>query len=157
MSVPQEGIAVFDAALYQKLLGQELRAVRREQGLTRAQLRERLNIGVSLQTLATYELGTRQCSVVRLAELCHGLAIRPEDLLARVARRMPAEEELVVSLVRIIQSPCPELAPLKRWAKVKMTSATDVVRFEGDMVRRMADLCDLSAADLVRKLQALGS
>lgn len=148
---------MFDAELYQKLLGEELRTVRRERGLTRAQLRDRMTVDLSLQTLATYELGTRQCSVVRLVELCHGLDIRAEDMLARVARRLPAAEALVVSLVRIIQSPHPELAPLQRWAKASVTSATDVVRFEPDMVDRMAELCGLPSAELVRTLQALAS
>lgn len=148
---------MLDGELYQKLLGEELRRARRELGLTRARLRDRLNIDLSLQTLATYELGTRQCSVVRLAELCHGLDVRPEDILARVGRRLPSADQLVVSLVRIIASSHPELAPLRRWAKATANSATDVVRFERDMVDRMAELCGLPAADLVRTLQALGS
>ncbi|WP_410597854.1 helix-turn-helix domain-containing protein [Amycolatopsis sp. lyj-23] len=148
---------MLDAELYQKLLGEELRAVRRARGWTRKQLRARMKIDLSLQTLATYELGTRQCSVVRLAELCCGLGIRPEEVLARVARRLPVGDELVVSLVRIIASPRPELAPLQRWAKATATSATDVVRFEGDMVDRMAELCGVPAAELVRTLRALGS
>lgn len=152
---PAERGAVFDAELYQKVLGDELRAVRRDRGLTRAQLRDRMDGAPSTQTLATYELGTRQCSVVRLAELCHSLGIAPEDLLARVTRRLPEPDQLVVSLVRIIASPHPKLAPLKRWARVTATSATDVVRFEGDMVVRMAELCGLPAAELVRVLRTL--
>lgn len=60
---------MIDTDAYQRILGEELRKLRTERGWTRKELGEKLQSGISLQTLATYELGTRQCSVVRLAEL----------------------------------------------------------------------------------------
>src|SRR5690606_17619059 len=45
--------------LYQQALGEELRLLRNRRGWTRKQLNQHLQSDISLQTLATYELGTR--------------------------------------------------------------------------------------------------
>src|SRR3981081_3049844 len=60
---------LIDAETYQRILGDELRKLRRQRGWTRKELNQHLQSEISLQTLATYELGTRQCSVVRLVGL----------------------------------------------------------------------------------------
>jgi len=49
-----------------RVLGAELRSLRKGHGWTRRDLLERSELNIALQTLATYELGTRQCTVVRL-------------------------------------------------------------------------------------------
>src|SRR5256714_9428176 len=76
-----------DSDLYQRVLGEELRKLRRRRGWTRKELNQHLQSDISLQTLATYELGTRQCSVVRLVELCMAMDERPQDLPGRVHGR----------------------------------------------------------------------
>ncbi|HEU5110532.1 MAG TPA: helix-turn-helix transcriptional regulator, partial [Micromonosporaceae bacterium] len=70
-----------DVATYQRVLGDELRLLRKRRGWTRKDLNDRLRRDISLQTLATYELGTRQISVIRLVEICHALDELPHDLL----------------------------------------------------------------------------
>ncbi len=77
-----------DTATYQRVLGDELRRLRKQRGWTRRDLNRRLQSDISLQTLATYELGTRQCSVVRLVEICLALDEVPHELLARVHQRV---------------------------------------------------------------------
>ena len=102
-----------DAASYQRVLGDELRRVRKQRGWTRKDLQHRLDNDISLQTLATYELGTRQCSVVRLAELCLAMDVLPHDVLARVHDRVFSDERpghLRVNLARVVGDTQPELA-----------------------------------------------
>ena len=52
-----------------------IRSLRKQRGWTRKELNRRLQSDISLQTLATYELGTRQCSVTRLVEICVALGV----------------------------------------------------------------------------------
>ncbi|EWM13370.1 hypothetical protein KUTG_03674 [Kutzneria sp. 744] len=72
-----------DPMTYQRVLGDELRKLRKQRGWTRKVLQGKLQTEVSLQTLATYELGTRQCSVVRLAEICLALEALPQGIAPR--------------------------------------------------------------------------
>src|SRR5947208_15792184 len=82
------GTVHIDADTYQQVLGDEIRRLRKQRGWTRKDLNGRLQSDISLQTLATYELGTRQCSVVRFVEICLALDERPHELLARVHERL---------------------------------------------------------------------
>src|SRR5882672_6371061 len=71
---PPEGATVrLDVATYQRVLGDEIRRLRKQRSWTRKDLNERLQSEISLQTLATYELGTRQVSVIRFVEICLAL------------------------------------------------------------------------------------
>ncbi|WP_275292962.1 helix-turn-helix transcriptional regulator [Amycolatopsis sp. La24] len=113
---------MIDAEHYQRVLGDELRKLRRGRGWTRKELNAHLQSEISLQTLATYELGTRQCSVVRLVELCVAMDELPQDLLAKVHSRVFTEEpgRVRVDLRRVVAEAGPELAPLRRWAEGRL-------------------------------------
>nr|WP_202507324.1 helix-turn-helix transcriptional regulator [Amycolatopsis rubida] len=103
-------------------MGDELRKLRRGRGWTRKELNAHLQSEISLQTLATYELGTRQCSVVRLVELCVAMDELPQDLLAKVHSRVFTEEpgRVRVDLRRVVAEAGPELTPLRRWAEGRL-------------------------------------
>jgi transcriptional regulator with XRE-family HTH domain len=153
-----------DADSYQRVLGEELRNARRERGWTRKQLQQRLSSGISLQTLATYELGTRQCSVVRLAELCQALGVSPHDLLARVHQRLFAKErpgQIRVDLALVVRDQQPELLPLRRWAQDRLSKAgpgaTQGIHLDLAALEQLAQLCDLTTADLISRLRKLGT
>ncbi|MYW94958.1 helix-turn-helix domain-containing protein [Amycolatopsis rubida] len=113
---------MIDAEHYQRVLGDELRKLRRGRGWTRKELNAHLQSEISLQTLATYELGTRQCSVVRLVELCVAMDELPQDLLAKVHSRVFTEEpgRVRVDLRRVVAEAGPELTPLRRWAEGRL-------------------------------------
>ncbi|WP_037358585.1 helix-turn-helix transcriptional regulator [Amycolatopsis orientalis] len=113
---------MIDAEHYQRVLGDELRKLRRGRGWTRKELNAHLQSEISLQTLATYELGTRQCSVVRLVELCLAMDELPQDLLAKVHSRVFTEEpgRVRVDLRRVVAEAGPELTPLRRWAEGRL-------------------------------------
>lgn len=150
----------FDGTTYQQMLGVELRRLRKQRGWTRKQLNDRLPSDISLQTLATYELGTRQCSVVRLAELCHTLGILPNELLARVDHNLftAAAGEIQVNLDRIVCTTKPELMPLRRWAQDRLARVTPDardVRLNIQAIERMAELCGIATTELIANLREL--
>jgi transcriptional regulator with XRE-family HTH domain len=147
-----------DADAYQRALGEELRKLRKKRGWTRKELNQRLQSEISLQTLATYELGTRQLSVVRLVELCVAMEEPPHNLLAKVHRRVYTEEpgRLRVNLARVAADDQPELLPLRRWAQGRLEGADSPdVALDSSALDRMAELCGMDTQDLVSRLRRL--
>lgn len=151
-----------DATRYQRVLGDELRRVRKQRGWTRKELQRRLDNDISLQTLATYELGTRQCSVVRLAELCLAMDVLPHDVLARVHDRVFSDERpghLRVDLAGVVRDDQPELLPLRRWAADRLhqapTGQSADVHLDLAALEQMAELCGLDTVELISRLRAI--
>ncbi len=151
-----------DTATYQRVLGDELRRLRKQRGWTRRDLNRRLQSDISLQTLATYELGTRQCSVVRLVEICLALDEVPHDLLARVHQRVFSDSpvgRIRIDLRRIVRDDHQELLPLRRWAKGKLAEnnghpAPDV-SLDIAALEQMAALCGLQTVELIARLRQI--
>ena len=147
-----------DSELYQRVLGEELRNLRRKRGWTRKELNRHLQSDISLQTLATYELGTRQCSVVRLVELCVAMNEPPSDLLARVHRRVFTDEpgKVRLDLANIVEDQQPELQSLRRWAedRLRQPGSAREIGLEQPALDWMAELCGLSPGELVARLKA---
>jgi DNA-binding XRE family transcriptional regulator len=150
---------VFDADVYQRILGDELRMLRRRCGWTRKELQRQLPSGISVQTLATYELGSRQCSVVRLVELCLAMDELPQHLIARVHRRVAVDEpgHITVNLRSLATLVEPHLVPLCRWAedRLRQPGAGEDVQLDLAALYRMAELCELQPAGLVDLLRHL--
>jgi transcriptional regulator with XRE-family HTH domain len=151
-----------DTATYQRVLGDELRRLRKQRGWTRRDLNRRLQSDISLQTLATYELGTRQCSVVRLVEICLALDEVPHELMARVHQRVFSESpvgRIRLDLRKIVRDTQPELLPLRRWAKGKLAEANGShppdVSLDISALERMAELCGLDTVELISRLRAV--
>ncbi|CRK62205.1 hypothetical protein [Alloactinosynnema sp. L-07] len=153
-----------DAVTYQRVLGDEIRRLRKQRGWTRKDLNGRLQSEISLQTLATYELGTRQCSVVRFVEICLALEEHPHDLMARVHDRVFAGKALggiKVDLRTIVRHQAQDLMPLRRWAAERLAEHTGPapaeVHLDISAIERMAELCGLDTMTLVGRLTALRS
>lgn len=149
---------LIDADAFQRVLGEELRKLRRQRGWTRKELNERLQSDISLQTLATYELGTRHCSVVRLVELCTALGEPPQDLLGRVHRRVFGDDpgQIRVNLASVVADDSPGLSPLRRWAEDRLKrSSSPEIQLDRSALERMAELCRMSTAQLLAKLAEL--
>lgn len=101
-------------------LGQELAEARRSLDWTQRAVARKT--GVSMQTIATYEAGTRHVSVSRFAELCRVLKQRPDELLCRAidtARCLQHGGDLIVDMAALAGSVDPILLPLRRWASVR--------------------------------------
>jgi transcriptional regulator with XRE-family HTH domain len=152
-----------DAATYQRVLGDEIRRLRKQRGWTRKDLNDRLQSDISLQTLATYELGTRQCSVTRLVEICLALGELPHDLLARVHERMFTDTpvgRIRIDLRKIVRDRQPELLPLRRWATGRLAAEpgphTADVHLDLAALERMAELCNMDTIELITRLRKVG-
>jgi transcriptional regulator with XRE-family HTH domain len=159
----EEVTVQIDTAAYQRVLGDELRSLRKQRGWTRKELNSRLQSEISLQTLATYELGTRQVSVVRLVEICAALAVPAHEVLARVHERVFGDTpsgHLSLNLVAIVADERPELQPLRRWAQGRLHTLplgqTPQVHLDLPALEYMAQLCQLSTVELIRALRDLG-
>lgn len=152
-----------DTAAYQRVLGDELRSLRKQRGWTRKELNSRLQSEISLQTLATYELGTRQVSVVRLVEICAALAVPAHEVLARVHERVFGNAptgHLSLNLVAIVADERRELMPLRRWAQGRLHSLpmgqSPQVHLDLPALEYMAQLCQLTTVELIRALRDMG-
>lgn len=152
----------FDVSTYQRVLGDEIRLLRKRRGWTRKDLNDRMHSEISLQTLATYELGTRQVSVVRLVEICHALGELPHELLARVHERVFTTApvgRIRIDLRKIAGDHAPELLPLRRWATGKLaeepTPPCAEVHLDIAALEQMAQLCGMRTVDLIAKLRGI--
>lgn len=151
-----------DTASYQRALGDELRRVRRQRGWTRKDLQSRLQSDISLQTLATYELGTRQCTVVRLVELCIAMDFLPQDLLTRVHDRVFGHDpsgKVTVKLAQVVEDAQPELLPFRRWARDRITEsgAGQEIHLDLAALEQLARLCDMDTVELVGRLRKVSA
>ncbi|MGH3761108.1 helix-turn-helix domain-containing protein [Actinophytocola sp.] len=151
-----------DTATYQRVLGDELRRLRKQRGWTRRDLNRRLQSDISLQTLATYELGTRQCSVVRLVEICLALDEVPHELMARVHQRVFSDSpvgRIRIDLRQVVGTEQSKLGPLRRWAQGKLTETNGhqppEVSLDIAALERMAELCGMETVELIARLRQL--
>ena len=152
-----------DVATYLRVLGDEIRRLRKRRGWTRKELNERLQSEISLQTLATYELGTRQISVIRLVEICRALDELPHELIARVHERVFTDlpdGRVRIDLRKVVRDRQPELLPLRRWATGRLAAeprpqATEV-HLDLAALETMAELCRMETIDLITRLQRIG-
>ena len=152
-----------DNVRYRRVLGDELRHARVERGWTREELRSRMGGGLSLQTLATYEQGTRQCTLVRFVELCVALGESPSELLARAHQRMAPGPEtgLRLDLQWIVRNAPPALEPLRRWAQNRLAQsasphgAKEVI--SSAAIEHLAQLCGMSVLEVTAELNQLTS
>jgi transcriptional regulator with XRE-family HTH domain len=151
-----------DVATYLRVLGDEIRRLRKQRGWTRKDLNKRLQSEISLQTLATYELGTRQISVVRLVEICRALDELPQELIARVHERVFPDlpvGRIRVDLRKVVRDRQPELSTLRRWATDRLAAepaSRSEVHLDLAALERMAELCRLETIDLITRLQRIG-
>lgn len=149
-----------DQAVYQRVLGDEIRRLRKRRGWTRKDLNDRLQSEISLQTLATYELGTRQLSVVRFVEICVALDELPHELMARVHARVFIEtpgNSVQLDLSHLAAEDDPALWPVRRWAadKLRADPRVTTVTVDRAALAFLATLCGVERGDLLGRLRAV--
>ena len=140
-----------------RALGEELRRAREQVGLSQADLAARLPSDPHAKTLASYEQGVRQCTVVRLCELARALDVSPIDLLARALLRTEIDLQttgLHVDVQALTDDPRPELRPLRRWARARLTAypAATLAHLDGPVLQEMSIFLGTTLTDLVGKL-----
>lgn len=112
--------------VFVRLLGARLRRLREARGWTRLQMVSVGELDIGMQTLATYEYGSREMPVGRLFQLAETLLVRPQDLIAPVCDRVsgwragdgprPADG-VTIDLRELAVEQRPILAPARRWAR----------------------------------------
>jgi transcriptional regulator with XRE-family HTH domain len=154
-----------------RTLGNELRTARKQRGWTRKQMRAQLaaenadsteDDEVSLQTLATYELGTRRISVERLVELCAALDQPPDQLLLRAiigAFGADHADRVQVDLPALARTADPRLAHLRRWAAIRVrqrpAAVPPVEELDEHALAALAALAGTTSNELVHALREL--
>lgn len=145
---------------FRRVLGDELRRARTRRQWTRKQFCERVP-HLALQTLASYELGSRPCTTECLYELCEVLGVFQHDLLARVRERLTGQDDhgrLLVDLDQVLRDKQPALQPLRRWARQRLADADQAtIHLELSAVAQLAEVCRIPADDLTERLRALTS
>ncbi|WP_424184629.1 helix-turn-helix domain-containing protein [Actinokineospora sp. G85] len=124
---------------------------------TRAQLVQRLPVELSAQALASYETGTRSCTVVRFVELCTALETSPHDLLERVHDQVSHDDHpasLKVDLTHLALDDRDALSPARRWAATEVARHAATSRdLDLAALESLASLCDVPTVELVRMLR----
>ena len=105
-----------------------MRRARITLGWSRAELAHRLPETIHHRTLATYEQGTRHCTVNRFVEICHTLGVAAPTILDNALRHAALDQRtrtLQVDLAAIADDERPELASLRQWAAKRRTTNPD--------------------------------
>lgn len=163
------------------VLGELLRAERKNRGWTRKQLRAAmfpnlagpegqadadLDNALSLQTLAAWESGSRNILVGRFVHVCAALDVPPGDLLRRALEQLlPADATGAILLDRagLEASIDPRLHRLKQWAASQNQQrqpesgepAGAVVELPREALGPLAALSRITTSELVRALSDL--
>jgi transcriptional regulator with XRE-family HTH domain len=151
---------------YARTLGDIIRRHRKAKRWTRKRLWKELRelpdargVEVSLQTLATYELGTRTLSVIRLAQIAAALRVDAEVITAEVnAAMFPGhldKQTIAVDLVKLSESTRPDIAPAAKWAALQLTDKPEkwIADLTTDALDQLANVCILDVPELVDVLK----
>jgi transcriptional regulator with XRE-family HTH domain len=147
-------------------LGDELRSARKALGWTREELRDQLIAAggddLCLQTLATYELGTRNIYVKRLVQIALTMNVAPQKLFDRALVRTFGDfgrTHLEVKVSALAHTRDPRLGRLRPWAEVRHRQAdydpAALVQLDPPAIQTLADLSGLGPTELMAALTDL--
>src|SRR5690242_14663835 len=104
-----------------RALGHELREARQQRGWSRRELLRRLGHSISLQTLASWEQGTRRCTALLVWHLCEVLDVPVDELYVRVRKRLNvAGRGLMIDLRSAATTDFTGLGPLQAWSRIQL-------------------------------------
>ena len=136
---------------YPGALGARLRAVRRQLGLTLAQVEQRSQGRFKMIVVGSYERADRAITVQKLAELAEFYGMRTEELLPGNGAAVPAAgggRKLQIDLQRLATIPARQAGPLARYASTIQSYRDD---YNGKVLTvRERDLQALAAVYDVR-------
>ena len=148
---------------YAKALGQRLRAIRMQQGLSLHGVEEKSQGRWKAVVVGSYERGDRAVTVQRLAELADFYGVPINELLPDGARSAGAAEQpprLVLDLERLAELPPDKAAPLSRYTATIQSQRGDyngrVLSIRQDDLRTLAVIYDETPSELTEQLIAWG-
>jgi transcriptional regulator with XRE-family HTH domain len=143
--------------LITRSLGEMLKRAREEAGLSQTDLAALLPSKPHAKTLAAYEQGARQCTVVRLCEIAGAVGVSPMDLLARALLHAEIELQTArvhVDLAILADESGPELRHLRKWARTRLAAYPErtIVELDGNALQEMAVIYNTTLTGLVNQL-----
>ncbi|MFL6126615.1 helix-turn-helix domain-containing protein [Actinophytocola sp.] len=139
-----------------RAVGGELRLTREARGISRLQLVSRLPSGIGERTLLSYEHGTRQLTVLRLAELSWALGVDAPTIFSRGlqrARLLVENLTLVVDLRALLNDERVTFRPLAQWARNLLNDYPDgIVEVEPAVVQHLASFIGCTRSELANHL-----
>ncbi len=151
---------------YQRRLGERLRSIRLQQGLTLQQVEERSGGRWKGVVVGAYERGDRAISTSKLAELADFYGVPVSELLpepvagpVRVATEPPTRP-VRLDLTQLTQGVAAGLQPVSRYAATIQRQRGDyngrVLTLRSDDVRALAVISGVSADEFVEQLAGAG-
>jgi transcriptional regulator with XRE-family HTH domain len=147
---------------YAKSLGQRLRAIRQQQGLSLQGVEQKSQGQWKAVVIGSYERGDRAITVAKLAELAQFYGVPVAELLpdATVSTPVPAPARLVLDLERLRALTDERASPLARYAASIQAQRGDyngrVLSIRNEDMRALAVIYDLPAKELGAQLIAWG-
>jgi len=137
-------------------VGEELRCLREARHWSRLQLVGMLPSGISDRSLLSYEHGTRQMTLLRLAELCWALDVAPPTVFARGlqrARLLVQKLTLAVDLQALLADERVTFRPLEQWAKNTLNDCPNgIVEVEPMVAKNLARVIGCTPNELTDHL-----
>jgi transcriptional regulator with XRE-family HTH domain len=153
-------------ASYAEQVGERLRNIRLQKGLSLHDVEERSGKEFKASVLGAYERGERSISVPRLQRLAIFYGVPVDHLLPRLgpeateAAVAPAEEAVCIDLEALEARSEPEARTLNRYLALIQTQRGDfngkVLTIRRDDVRVLAAILDQSPGGLIERLDDLG-
>ena len=157
-----------DVSRSEALVGERLRSIRRQKGLSLHDVEARSGMEFKASVLGAYERGERAISVPRLLRLAEIYQVPGDQLLPRSAevdadvtqRDDPFEEGFTIDLERLRELDDPEASVLSRYAETIQLQRQDfngrLLTIRRDDLRVLAAVLGRRAEDLARRLDELG-
>ena len=142
---------------YRHELGSQLRILRAERTRKHILARFPCEARVSLGTYSSWEVGTRNIPLTKLALLAKALGTTPHDVLADVDRVLCAVEAppvMVVDLTVLALVSEPEVTYVSRWARAGIRGGWRVARLTPGDVTNLAELGGVPVEMLTETLAA---
>jgi transcriptional regulator with XRE-family HTH domain len=148
---------------YSKSLGQRLRAIRVQQGLSLHGVEKKSGGRWKGVVIGSYERGSRAVSVQRLAELAQFYGVPVAELLpegSTTSVAVDAAPRLILDLERLQELPASDAAPLARYTATLQAQRGDyngrVMSIRHEDLRSLAVIYDQAPAHLAERLVSWG-
>jgi transcriptional regulator with XRE-family HTH domain len=163
---PEDLRARAEARDYQRRLGNRLRAIRQQQGLTLQQVEELSDGKWKAVVVGSYERGDRAVSVAKLAELGEFYNVPVSELLPKEEMAVAASTgwvagKVMLDLRRLARGDLdPDLKPVSRFAHTIQLQRGDfngnVLTIRGEDLRALSVIYGTDPEDLVIRLEDEG-
>ena len=156
---PVAGVSNSDQQRFARVVTEKLRASRRRQKLTQAEVANRTKGLVSKAALANYETGHRSLRIDVLWVIARALGEDLGHLLASVEHEVAgaivdeSPTSIGVRVAYLMRGHDPRLDPVRRWFELRRGSAAEatedeVVNLDQDALQALAELMRVSPDDL---------